>query len=67
METYIITDLGNIEFTDTATNEKLHIGRYGVWLRRNGHKDEVIEVSDDLKELTRKYPTALIHKLEVKP
>lgn len=62
-----ITDFGaTTPFVIDGTEEKIDLPRYGVWGNK-GHwsgKAEVLEVSDDLEALQRKYgPDLPVQKL----
>jgi hypothetical protein len=60
---YAISDLGeqNHDLLDRETGDIMHIPRYGVWEIIDRHaKPQVIETSDDLDALKKKYPTASV-------
>lgn len=55
------TDVGEVRYTDMQTGEELRLPRYGAWGDAGKGKPEVVETSDDLSALQKKYGSAPLY------
>lgn len=54
--TTFISDSGReLVFKNTTTGKEIRVGRYGVWTDKDRRKPEVIETSNNLELLLKKY------------